>query len=269
MLELGELVERLKKTSRVAVLTGAGVSAESGIPTFRGKDGLWNKYKPEELASPKAFFEDPLEVWKWYLWRMWLISKAKPNPAHIALAKWEDIFPSFFLITQNVDGLHQRAGSKNVIELHGNIFTGKCRTCGRVYDKKEMESVFKYGSEDFLSKLSGKDFQRLIQKLKESDLPRCKACLDIIGPGVVWFGEEVPSGALNRAIYAAKESEVFFSIGTSAIVQPAASLPLTAKKTGAVLVEINLEETPISQYCDYVFKEKASKILSEITMRLL
>ena len=265
-----ELLELLRRADRVAVLTGAGISAESGIPTFRGKDGLWNRYRPEELATPEAFEEDPLKVWQWYLWRMRLIAKAEPNPGHVAVAHFEKLFPSFLLITQNVDGLHKRAGSENVVELHGNIFEGKCRACGKVYSIEEFESLFPLASASFLASLSEEEFRkRVLEELTEKDLPECLYCGSVVGPGVVWFGESLPEEALERAWRFSESCDVFFSVGTSALVQPAASLPMVAKRGGATLVEVNPERTPISPYCDFVFRDSASVVLPRISEALL
>ena len=150
MKNLERLIQLLGRSQFVSVLTGAGVSAESGIPTFRGKDGLWNRYDPTELATFEAFEEDPLMVWKWYLWRMRLIAKANPNHAHTALAEMKSLFPEFLLITQNVDGLHRRAGSKRFVELHGNIFEGKCRYCGKRYSEEEFSRLFSLSDREFL-----------------------------------------------------------------------------------------------------------------------
>ena len=204
----------------MTVLTGAGVSAESGIPTFRqAQTGLWKQFSPEELASPQAFQSNPRLVWDWYSWRRELCSQAQPNPGHLALVEFELRIPVFTLITQNVDGLHQRAGSKRVIELHGNIFRLRCQKEGTCFSE-----------------------------WKESDHipPLCSNCGAYLRPDVVWFGETLPADALQNAIEAAENCDLFLSIGTSGLVHPAASLPWVALKNGACIVEINPEETPIS-----------------------
>ena len=231
---------------RIAVLTGAGISAESGIPTFRGAGGLWERYKPEELASPEAFRRDPKLVWEWYDYRRLKIKEAEPNRGHRLLASMEEEFPNFTLITQNVDGLHQRAGSKRVIELHGNIWKLRCTRC--TYEDFNYEAPLKVLP------------------------PACPSCGGLLRPGVVWFGESLPIDALEEAYRAAKASDVFLVVGTSGMVYPAAQLPIEAKERGAYLIEVNPEETPLSPYMDTCIREKASvgveKALELIRSRL-
>ena len=255
------LVELAKNLDRVVVLTGAGISAESGIPTFRGKDGLWNRYNPTELATFEAFERDPLLVWQWYLWRMHLIANASPNPGHYALARMERLYPSFLLVTQNVDGLHREAGSKNIVELHGNIFEGKCRYCGKHYSEREFAELSPFADKSFLRSVTEQELKERVFPELRRNLPVCKRCGELVGPGVVWFGEELPPAALESALRASSAAELFFSVGTSAVVQPAASLPLVAKRSGAILVEVNPEETPLSARCDFVFRESAASFL--------
>jgi len=264
-----KLVELLKNVSSVAVLTGAGISAESGIPTFRGKDGLWNRFNPSQLATYEAFLKDPVLVWKWYLWRMHLISKAEPNSGHLAVARMERLFPDFLLITQNVDGLHRRAGSERLVELHGNIFEGKCRSCETFYSEEDFRKLWPLADREFLSSIDEEELKgKVFEEVDRGNLPRCRVCGEIVGPGVVWFGESLPEDALSRAFSSAASCQVFFSVGTSALVQPAASIPLYAKRSGAVLVEVNPEETPLSPYCDFVFRASASRVLPEIVSSL-
>lgn len=216
------VVEALRNAKHVAVLTGAGVSAESSVPTFRdAQTGLWAQYNPQELATPQAFRSNPKLVWEWYAWRRQLVSHANPNPGHFALAEMERRVPKFTLITQNVDSLHQRAGSKNVIELHGNIARTK-----RFDDDVIVETWEDTGDVP----------------------PRCPSTGSPLRPDVVWFGELLPEKALADAVAAATDCDLFFSIGTSALVQPAASLPSLAMQNRATVVIINIDvparETP-------------------------
>ncbi len=222
---------------RIVVLTGAGISAESGVPTFRGKEGLWKKYDPRELATPEAFRRDPKTVWEWYNWRREIIAKAEPSEAHRLLAELERR-RDLWVITQNVDGLHQRAGSERVIELHGNIWKVRCISCGaRYYDRTVP--------------------------LREIP-PRCRECGGLLRPDVVWFGETLPKDALERAYQLSSEADIFLVIGTSAQVYPAAELPLVAKGRGARLIEINPEETPITPYADLSIRKGASEGLRKV-----
>lgn len=230
-----ELVQALRRARHVAVLTGAGTSAESGVPTFReAQTGLWAQYDPEELATPQAFRRNPRLVWEWYEWRRGLVVKAEPNPGHRALAALARRVPQLTLITQNVDGLHQRAGSENVIELHGNIMRTKCFDDGRI-----------------------------ITQWPETDEipPRCPRCGGRLRPDVVWFGEGLPVDALATAVTAAQTCDIFFSIGTSALVQPAASLPVHALRNGRVTVEINPQPTPITRQMNFVLAGPSGQIL--------
>jgi len=230
-----KLVAILKKAQRITVLTGAGISAESGVPTFRdAQSGLWERYRPEELATPEAFQRNPRLVWEWYTWRRELVSQAKPNPGHNALVKMERSVPQFTLVTQNVDGLHRRAGSLNVLELHGDIRRTKCSREGT-----------------------------LIESWSEtSDIPpRCPHCGGLMRPDVVWFGEALPAKVLELAWLAAQDCDVFFSIGTSAVVYPAATLPDLALQKLIPVVEINPVETPLSHQARYILNGLAGEIL--------
>ena len=232
------LTKLMQKDPVVVVLTGAGISAESGVPTFRGEDGIWNKIKPEELASLDAFMRNPSIVWEWYRHRQSIIKEIEPNPGHIAIAELERMFTSFYLITQNVDGLHTRAGSKDPIELHGNIMRNYCMDCRKAFDEIDLPLHDK--------------------------VPRCDECGGMIRPDVVWFGEMLPEDALTHAHTAINESTVFFSVGTSAQVQPAASMPLWAKEKGAYLVEINIEETFLTPLADEFVIGKAGEVLPNL-----
>jgi len=233
----------LRRAKRVAVLTGSGISAESGIPTFRGKDGLWRQFRAEDLATPEAFERDPALVWEWYNWRRGLMSKVEPNPGHKVLARWERHFSQFALITQNIDGLHRRAGSENILELHGNIWKLRCTKEDTVMDNFEYP----------LSEIP----------------PRCPSCRALLRPHVVWFGEPLDSTNLNKAFLLSSTCEVLFSVGTSALVHPAASLPLAAAESGAKVVEINPDSTPLTSYADFSLRGKAGEILPLIDQYLM
>jgi NAD-dependent deacetylase len=230
-----ELIEALRSAQHVVVLTGAGISAESGVPTFRdAQTGLWAKYSAEELATPQAFRRNPRLVWEWYAWRRELVAQAQPNPGHLALVKLERQVPQFTLITQNVDSLHHRAGSQAVVELHGNI--------NRIICSEERQEVATWQ--------------------EDGDLPpRCPRCSSYLRPDVVWFGETLPQVALEEALEAAALADVFLSIGTSGLVQPAASLPMIALEYGAVVVEINPDSTPLTRRVTYALQGPAGQIL--------
>ncbi len=236
------MVRRLATAKRIAVLTGAGVSAESGVPTFRdAQTGLWAKYTPEELATPRAFQRNPRLVWEWYAWRRTLVAGAKPNPAHLALAQMEKFFPQFELITQNVDGLHQRAGSTRVIELHGNISRTKCLDEGAIVS-------------------SWPD---------TGDVPpKCPNCGGLLRPDVVWFEEPLPEAEMERAAAASTACDVFFSIGTSTIVYPAAALPFEALRAGATVVEINPQSTPLTLLAQFNLPDAAGMALPALIKAL-
>lgn len=240
--KIEELADILRGKPRIAVLTGAGISAESGIPTFRGQDGLWRQFRAEELATPEAFRRDPRLVWEWYDWRRGIIAAREPHAGHFVLARWEQIFPDFVLITQNVDGLHRKAGSKNILELHGNIWQVRCTKEGTI-------------TEDYVTPL---------QQMP----PVCPSCGALLRPNVVWFGEMLPQETIEKAFASAALCELMFVIGTSAFVQPAASLPLTAGERGARIVEINPNPTPLSHTADYCFEAKAGEILPLLDARL-
>ena len=228
----------LRTAESICVLTGAGISAESGVETFRGSGGLWSKLKPEELANFDAFLRNPELVWEWYNYRKKIIHEVKPNPAHHALAQLEELADDFTLITQNIDNLHRRAGSKNILELHGNIERSYCIGCGKYITQIEVTS--------------------------EKKVPRCSSCNGVIRPDVVWFGEMLPEGVFETAVEAANRCELFLSIGTSAVVYPAASLPLTARNNGAYVVEINMERTEISHRLQETLVGKAGEILPDL-----
>jgi len=229
--------EWIRAAGSVAVLTGAGISAESGVPTFRGPSGLWRQYRPEDLATPEAFHRDPKLVWEWYSWRRGLIAEAKPNAGHLALAEMEQKVSQFTLVTQNVDGLHDRAGSRSPLKVHGDIWTVRCLTCGR----------------------EGRD-----ERLEFPELPpRCE-CGGTLRPGVVWFGEPLPFDVLSAGERACSEADVMLVVGTSAVVWPAAGLVPIAKSGGAKVIEVNPEETTFSPMVDCVLRGKAGDILPRL-----
>jgi NAD-dependent deacetylase len=218
------LARRISDARAIVAFTGAGVSAESGVPTFRGTDGIWSRLKPEELASMNAFMKNPGMVWEWYAHRKNIMSGISPNPGHLALVRMENLAPSFAVITQNIDNLHRRAGSRRIYELHGNIERNYCMQCGKAY---------------------GSDFA-----VADSGLPLCHGCGGLVRPDVVWFGEMLPEDEWNASVRAAEGADLFMSIGTSAAVYPAASLPLIARRSGAYLLEINPEPTPLTAQAD-------------------
>ena len=230
-----DLVSLLPVVSRVAALTGAGVSQESGLRTFRdAQTGLWAQHNPEDLASPEAFRRDPKLVWDWYAWRREAVKAVRPNAGHYALVEFAKHIPLFTLITQNVDGLHRMAGSSQVIELHGNIQRVSCSECGQFAEEWEDD---------------------------EQEVPRCQVCNGLLRPHVVWFGESLPRTELELAVEAARTCDVFFSIGTSGVVQPAATLAYAAHNRGAVVVEINTEPTSLTPKADYFLQGKSGEIL--------
>ena len=237
------LVQHMREARHIAVLTGAGISAESGIPTFReAQTGLWARYNPQELASPQALRRQPGLVWAWYTWRRGLVQQAAPNPGHLALAEMERLAPRFTLITQNVDGLHQRAGSRNVIELHGNIMRTVC--AAHRHEVTQWEPA------------------------PEGEAPRCPQCGSVLRPDVVLFGENLPPEALLAAAEAAQTCDVMLVVGTSGVVYPAASLPGLAKDAGAFIVEVNPQPTPLSPLADVVLRHPAGEALPRLVQAM-
>lgn len=232
--EPGAAAARLRAATRVVALTGAGVSAESGVPTFRGPEGLWGRFRAEDLATPEAFARDPRLVWEWYEWRRQRVAAVRPNPAHVALAALESRVPEFLLITQNVDGLHAMAGSRRTLELHGSLWRVRCMGCG---ERREERRV----------------------PLPEKP-PRC-GCGALLRPDIVWFGEALDPGIVERAHEASLRAEVVLVIGTSSLVQPAASFPRLARSAGAFVVEINPEQTPLSRFADVCLRGRAGEVV--------
>jgi NAD-dependent deacetylase len=235
--DISQAREWLAQANSLAILTGAGISAESGVPTFRGAGGLWKDFKPEELATPEAFTRDPRLVWEWYDSRRQAIAKAQPNAAHRALVEIEKRKPRFTLITQNVDGLHDLAGSGKILKLHGDIWRMLCTTCGANFPNRRAP----------LPKIP----------------PHC-ACGGMARPGVVWFGEPLPEGMMKEAEHAVEAAQVFLVIGTSAVVYPAAGLIPFAKQAGAKVIEINMEETAYSATVDCTLRGPAGELLPQL-----
>ena len=222
------------------MLSGAGVSAESGVPTFReAQTGLWEQYDPLELATPEAFARDPELVWRWYRWRRDLVARAEPNAGHRALAELQSLVPRLTLVTQNVDGMHQRAGSTDVIEFHGNLFSNRCSADGRI-----------------------------VQATDDEPVPSCPECGNYLRPGVVWFGEAIPEDALHTSFAAAADCCVFLSVGTSALVYPAAGLADVARETGAFTIEVNPSPTGQSESYSASLRGNAGKVLPQLVESL-
>lgn len=234
------LIAALLDARHVCVLTGAGISAESGVPTFReAQSGLWSQYDPLDLATPEAFERDPELVWRWYRWRRELVARAEPNAGHRALAELQSLVPRLTLVTQNVDGMHQRAGSRDVVEFHGNLFVDRCFADGRVAEVPAAEG-----------------------------LPTCPACGAYLRPGVVWFGEAIPEDALNAAFAAAADCDLFLSVGTSSLVYPAAGLGDIARESGAVTIEVNPNPTDLSETYTASLRGNAGVVLPKLVESL-
>ncbi|MHA1962415.1 MAG: SIR2 family NAD-dependent protein deacylase [Candidatus Thorarchaeota archaeon] len=228
--------QMISEAGNVVALTGAGVSKESNVPTFRGKDGLWKNHDAMELATPSAFAKDPNLVWEWYSWRQGLIAACSPNPAHLTLAKWEGSGVLKSLITQNVDGLHVRAGSKNVLEVHGDIWAVKCVSCS--YNGRLIEPAM--------------------------SVPSCPDCGSHLRPDVVWFGESLDPKVMESVYSVLERADLCLAIGTSAIVYPAASFPLVVSRKGGAIIEINVEQTPLTYSVDLHLSGPAGQILPRI-----
>ena len=240
VLELSKAVrERIRTAERVVVFSGAGVSRESGLDTFRGAGGLWERMRPEELATPEAFGADPAKVWRWYAWRYRQASEAQPNPAHAAIARLETLFPAVMVVTQNVDGLHQRAGSRSPLELHGTITRAVCERCG-----------------------GGRDMGEAVAE--SSERPPLCSCGGRFRPAVVWFGEMLPEAAVARAWRLAEACDVLLVVGTSGTVWPAAELPYVARRGGARVIEVNPEPSELTPAADLFLQGRAGAILPRL-----
>jgi len=234
--------ERIYSSRKVVILTGAGISAESGIPTFRDKDGIWTKFSPEELANFDAFYKNTKIVSEWYKKRRDIIEKKHPNPGHFALKEMEQLFPSFHIITQNIDGLHQKAGSEKVIELHGNIMRNYCINCKKEYTTDEFDEIYNH---------------------TDTHIPMCD-CDGLIRPDVVWFGEQLPQDALETAFQLAEEADLFLTIGTSAYVRPASDIPIVALQNGAYVIEVNPAKTGLTNFTHLNLLGKSGEILPKL-----
>ncbi|MEO9276784.1 MAG: NAD-dependent deacylase [Nitrososphaera sp.] len=230
-----QVSDKLRKSEKIVFVTGAGISQESGIPTFRGKDGLWRKYDAMQLATIDAFYSNPKLVWEWYEERRRNILSAKPNPGHVAISELQK-HKEVHVLTQNIDGLHQRAGSKSVYELHGSIITIKCTACSF---KDKIESSF-------------------------SEIPPICKCGSILRPDVVWFGEALPQDVWQGAIQQASTCDTMIVVGTSLAVSPANLLPVYAKQNGATMIEVNPEQTMMSETMDLSLRVSSAKALPEI-----
>lgn len=225
---------KLAAAQAVVVLTGAGISADSGVPTFRGTDGLWRNFRAEDLATPEAFARDPTLVWEWYGWRRELIATKQPNAAHYTVAELERRCPRFWLITQNVDGLHRAAGSRQLSEIHGNIWMVRCTGCRQVMENRDLPIRM---------------------------LPMCPECHGLLRPHIVWFGESLAEEDLRRSYAALRSCDLCLIIGTSGVVYPAAGFASLAKEAGAFVAEINLDETPHTSLVDLSLRGRAKEIV--------
>ncbi len=232
---IAKAYELVSSSNEIVVLTGAGISAESGIPTYRGQEGLWRNYDPQELATPEAFFKNPKLVWEWYDSRRTIMKNAKPNPGHFAITALEKEKKDFTLITQNVDGLHSTAGTRNIIELHGSLWEIKCTEC------EKLE----------------KNYQVPIPEIP----PICSACGAVMRPNTVWFGEIIPMERIDRCLFAIEQCDLLLIVGTSGVVEPAASMGLIAKKSEKPVVEINIDTTPGTGLYDASVMGKSGEIL--------
>jgi NAD-dependent deacetylase len=236
-ISISDLSIQSSQLEPLVVLTGAGISAESGVPTFRGKGGLWEDHRAEDLATPQAFAHDPMLVWRFYNWRRALVAKCAPNTAHHILVEIENHLKKFTLITQNIDGLHKIAGSQHVIEMHGSLWRMRCTHCQNSWEDHQVHPP--------------------------EYLPHCQDCGTLARPDVIWFGEPLDEDIFEEAMEAASQAQLMLVIGTSAIVHPAATIPMIARSAGARLVEINPESTPLTPHADLALHEVATKGLMQ------
>jgi NAD-dependent deacetylase len=236
-----QVAERVKGSTSVVVLTGAGISQESGVPTFRGADGLWQNFRAEDLATVEAFEKDPVLVWQWYDWRRSLMKPLKPNAAHYALADLEKRIEDFTLVTQNVDGLHKAAGSEHPIEMHGTLWGVRCTKCQTSFENRQVPIDIP---------------------------PKCEACGGLLRPAVVWFGEALDQAILYEIYRCLERAQAMLVVGTSGAVQPAASFGLVAKKAGAFVAEVNRSKTPQSAFFDVSLQGKAGEVLPQLVQQI-
>jgi NAD-dependent deacetylase len=237
MSDVDEIRGILREAEAITVMTGAGISAESGVPTFRGQGGLWEGHRPEELATPGAFAADPEKVWRWYDWRRGLVAGCAPNPAHVALVELERRTPRWTLITQNVDGLHRLAGSTDPIEMHGNLWITRCTACARTREDRRVPLPVP---------------------------PYCEACGAMLRPHIVWFGEALDGSVLERAADEAERCDVFLVVGTSGVVYPAAGFTDLALRSGATVIQVNLDPTPQTKKVHHALQGKAGELLPRL-----
>lgn len=275
--DIQKAIKILKSSHSLFVLTGAGISAESGIPTFRGKDGLWKNYSATDLATPEAFDRDPGLVWEWYHWRQSIILAAKPNPAHFVLVELEKKIKDFLLLTQNVDDLHRQAGSRKILELHGNIFRARCLGCGKIirhstHEQKRAghcEDAEHDAADEAISSVHNTNARLQVQE-SSGGLPSCPYCGGSLRPDIVWFGEPIPQDIWEEAVsFLNRSADAALIIGTSSVVWPAAFIPEIARQNKVRTIEINLEPTPVSDSVDVALFGKAGEILPRITKALL
>lgn len=239
--QMKEVKTRLAEAKAITILTGAGISADSGVPTFRGTDGLWKNFSAQDLANPEAFARDPRLVWQWYNWRRELIADKEPNPAHYAIAELERGAPAFWLVTQNVDGLHAAAGSTHLSEIHGNIWKVRCTQCDQITDNRDVPIAI---------------------------LPTCHTCQGLLRPHIVWFGESLDPQVLSKSLQAIQQCDVLLIVGTSGIVYPAASFAPMAKQSGAMVVEVNLDPPPSASYVDVYLQGRAKDLVPALVADL-
>lgn len=238
-----EFLQKLETAENIVFFTGAGISAESGVPTFRGENGIWKKLKPEELANFDAFLRNTDMVWEWYQHRRKIVRETSPNPAHKAIAEFENYYPNVTVVTQNVDNLHKRAGSKKIYELHGNLERNYCIDCKKWFNDIEIDE-------------------------SKKGAIKCDNCGGLIRPDVVWFGEFLPEDQFKGSELAAGNSDICFVVGTSAVVYPAAYIPITALQSDSYLVEVNIEPTDFTHNAHHSFFGEAGKVLPAILEKI-